>query len=144
MEGNIMDISVIDRSNYFKGLLLLIRKDRRITDSEIRLIKYVGKALGFEREFCKKAIHDILENNSIEDAPPEFSTKELAIKFIKDGFTIAFSDYEFHPFEKEWLRSVAKKNGIDLAWFRKESISVPNKKQFHSHMEVDDLTVKYS
>jgi hypothetical protein len=136
-----MNISVIDRSNYFKGLLLLIRKDRRITDSEIQLIQHVGKALGFEREFCRKAIHDILENNSIMDAPPEFSTKELAIKFIKDGLTIAFSDNELHPFEKEWLRSVAKKNGIDVLWFRHESISRKKRKLIPFHMEVDDLTV---
>jgi hypothetical protein len=144
MEGNIVNISVIDRSNYFKGLLLLIRKDRRITELEIQFMKRIGKALGFERQFCANAIHDILENNFIEDAPLEFSTKELAIKFIKDGFTLAFSDNEFHPFEKEWLRSIAKKNGIDLAWFRKESVNVTNKKQFPSHMEVDDLTVEYS
>jgi hypothetical protein len=144
MEGNIVNISVIDRSNYFKGLLLLIRKDRRITELEIQFMKRIGKALGFERQFCVIAIHDILENNFIVDTPLEFSTKELAIKFIKDGFTVAFSDNEFHPFEKEWLRSIAKKNGIDLAWFQKESIDGTNKKQFHSHLEVDDLTVKYS
>lgn len=33
-----MKISVIDASNYFKGLLLLIGKDRKITDPEIAQI----------------------------------------------------------------------------------------------------------
>jgi hypothetical protein len=141
---SIMKITVMDGSNYFKGLLLLIRKDRRITESEIQLMKRIGKSLGFERQFCVNAIHDILENNYIVDAPLEFSTKELAIKFIKDGFAIVLSNNEVHPFEKEWLRSIAKKNGLDLTWFHQESINAVNRKRFLSHMEVDDLIVKNS
>jgi hypothetical protein len=52
-----MNISVIDGVNYLKGLLLLIRKDRRISDSEIRLLRRIGKALGFERTFCDNEVH---------------------------------------------------------------------------------------
>jgi uncharacterized tellurite resistance protein B-like protein len=139
-----MKITVLDASNYFRGLLLLVRKDREISDSEMQLMKRIGKTLGFEREFFNNAIQDILENKYIVDAPPEFSTKELAIKFIKDGLTIAFSDDEFHSSEKEWLRSTAEKNGLELTWFREQSANASNRKQFSSHMEVDDLTVEYS
>ena len=139
-----MKITVLDASNYFKGLLLLIRKDREITDSEMQLMKRIGKTLGFEREFFNNAIQDILENKYIVDAPPEFSTKELAIKFIKDGLTIAFSDNEFHSSEKEWLQSTAEKNGLDLTWFRQQNANATNRKHLPSHMEVDDLTVEYS
>ena len=139
-----MKITVLDASNYFRGLLLLIRKDREITDSEMQLMKRIGKTLGFEREFFNNAIQDILENKYIVDAPPEFSTKELVIKFIKDGLTIAFSDNEFHSSEKEWLQSTAEKNGLDLIWFRQLSAYATNRKQLPSHMEVDDLTVEYS
>jgi hypothetical protein len=139
-----MIITVTDGSNYFKGLLLLIRKDRRITEKEIHAIKRIGKTLGFEREFCDNAIHDILENNFILDTPPKFSTKEIAMKFIKDGLAIAFLNNELHSFEKEWLRSTAKINGVDLAWFRQECINTTNRKQLTSQLEVDDLIVKYS
>jgi hypothetical protein len=100
---NLMKINVIDGSNYFKGLLLLIRKDRNIAESEIQLMKGIGKTLGFEREFCNNAIHEILENKHIVDVTPKFSTKDLAIKFIKDGLALAFSDNEFHPSEEDWL-----------------------------------------
>jgi hypothetical protein len=144
LEKSVMIITVADGSNYFKGLLLLIRKDRRITEMEIQTIKRIGKTLGFEREFCDNAIHDILENNYIVDAPPKFSTKEIAMKFIKDGLAIAFLNNELHPFEKEWLRSTAKINGVNLAWFRQECINTINRKHFTSQLEVDDLTVKYS
>jgi hypothetical protein len=139
-----MKITVVDGSNYFKGLLLLIRKDRKITQPEIELMKRIGKTLGFEREFCDSAIDEILDNKYIVDAIPEFSTKELAIKFIKDGLVIALSDGEIHPSEEEWLRSIAAKNGLDLTWFRQESVNALNRQQFPSHMEVDDLIVRYS
>ena len=73
-----MNIGVIDRSNYLKGLLLLVRKDSRISDAEVRLTKRIGKALGFEHAFCDNAIREILENKYIVDVPPEFSAKKLA------------------------------------------------------------------
>ena len=37
-----MKIGVIDGSNYLKGLLLLVRKDSRISDAEVRLSKCIG------------------------------------------------------------------------------------------------------
>ena len=83
-----MNISIVDGSNYFKGLLLLIRKDRKVSESEIHLMQRIGKILGFEKEFCDTAITDILENTYIQDEIPLFSTKELAEKFIKDGLSI--------------------------------------------------------
>ena len=138
-----MKITVIDGSNYFRGLLLLIRKDRKITQAEIELMKRVGKTLGFEKTFCDKAISEILGNKYIVDAPPVFSTKELAIKFIKDGLCLAFSDNDVHPSEEQWLRSTAEKNGLDLKWFSQEQENATNRKELSTRMEVDDLTVEY-
>ena len=139
-----MRITRADASDYFKGLLLLIRKDRKIAESEIQLMKHIGKSLGFEAEFCDNAIQEILENNYIVDAPSEFSTKELAVKFIRDGLAIACSDNEVHPSEEQWLRCIAEKNGLDLAWFGREIAIAANRRQLPAPMEVDDLTVEYS
>jgi hypothetical protein len=139
-----MKITVIDASNYFKGLLLLIGKDRKITDPEIEMMQRIGKALGFEKKFCDTAIHDILENRYIQDRPPEFSAKELATKFIKDGLTLAASDNEIHPFEEEWLLSAAKINGLDLPWFSEEKHNAAIRKDRQAHLEVDDLTVEHT
>ena len=138
-----MKISIRDGSNYFKGLLLLIRKDREIKESEIQLMKHIGKALGFEREFCENAIHEILENKFIIDNTPEFSTKEVAAMFIKDGLAIANSDTEIHLAEEEWLRSAAEHNGLDLNWFQFERTIAENRHHLPSKMEVDNLTVEY-
>lgn len=139
-----MNITVMDGSNYFRGLLLLIRKDRTIAESEIQLMKRIGKSLGFEREFCENAIQEIMENTHILDVPPEFSTKELAMKFIKDGCAIAVSDDEVHPSEEEWLRSTAEKNGLDVTWFREAISRATNRTPLPLHLEVDDLTVKHA
>ena len=138
-----MMISVVDGSNYFKGLLLLIRKDRRVTDSERQLMEHIGKSLGFERGFYVKAIQEILVNHYIVDEPPVFSKKELATLFIKDGFAIANSDNEIHSFEKEWLKVTAKKNFLDLNWFQQEFEISKIKIYPTAHMEVDALTIQY-
>ena len=136
-----MNISVIDASNYFKGLLLLIRKDRKITEPEIQLMKRIGKCLHFDPEFCNTAIDEILENRFIVDVPPEFSSRELAVKFIKDGLAIALVDNHLHPAEKEWLRATAEKNGLDEIWFGQELDNAVNRSQLPARMEVDDLNV---
>jgi hypothetical protein len=136
-------ISIIDGSNYFKGLLLLVRKDNEVKQPEIELMKRIGKTLGFEKEFCDNAIRDILENKYIVDAHPVFSSKELALKFIKDGLFVAFSDNEIHPSEEQWLRLTAEKNGIDLMLFSQELENVVQRKILSDRLEIDDLAVEY-
>ena len=139
-----MRIKIIDGSNYFKGLLLLIRQDRKITESEKLLMKRIGKTLGFEREFCENAIHEILDNKHIPDTIPEFSSIELAKKFIRDGLAIAHSDSEVHPLEEEWLRQTAMNYGIETSWFEDECRKVSGSKHLPEHLEVDSLTVTHS
>lgn len=139
-----MKISVIDASNYFKGLLLLIGKDRKISGPEIVLVQRIGKAFGFEKVFCDNAIRDILENKFILDVAPEFSKKELAKKFIKDGLTLAASDNEIDPTEEEWLLSIAEKNGLNAQWFYDEMQRAEKGKNAVGVLEVDGFTVEYS
>lgn len=138
-----MKISVIDASNYFKGLLLLIGKDRKITDPEIALVQRIGKAFGFEKMFCDNAIRDILENKFILDVPPEFSKKELAKKFIRDGLTLAASDSEIDESEEKWLLSIAEQNGLDAQWFYEELQRTKKGSGIRGILEVDGLTVEY-
>jgi hypothetical protein len=139
-----MKISVLDASNYFRGLLLLIGKDRKISASETWLMKRIGKTLGFENEFCANAIREILVNKYIDDAPPDFSTKELAVKFIKDGLSLAFSDEDFDPSEEQLLHSTAERNGIGTDIFVREQENALKRRCFPVRLEVDDLTVMYS
>ncbi len=139
-----MIITVQDASNYFKGLLLLSRKDRKITQSEIDLLKHIGKLLGFEPRFCDNAIAEILENEHIVDEVPCFSSRQLAIKFIKDGFVVALADGEAHPSELEWLRATAQRNNLDMESFSHEWEKARSRKQVPDRLEADGLMVKYS
>lgn len=139
-----MKIRIIDGSNYFRGLMLLIRQDRKVTDSERALMKRIGKSLGFEREFCEKAIHEILDNFQIPDTAPEFSSKELALKFIKDGLTLAMSDVEVHPLEEEWLRRTALHNGIDEEVFNIECSMAKERAGHPVTLEVENLIISHS
>ncbi|NMB83203.1 MAG: hypothetical protein GYA14_15450 [Ignavibacteria bacterium] len=105
-----------DKSNYFKGLLILIGKDKKISDSEKNNFRKLSKVLGFNKEFCDNAISELLDNEYIIETPPQFSNSEIAKAFIIDGMKIAFADKELHIFELNWLKSVAEKNSLDKEW----------------------------
>ena len=136
-----MKISKIDASNYLKGLMLLIRKDHKITETENILLMRIGKSLGFEPEFCERTINEILNNNFIEDTPPVFSEKDLAVKFIKDGLAVIFSDNIIHPAEENWLVATAEKNDIDIISFSELKKEYAKRHQVSPKLEVDDLIV---
>lgn len=105
-------------------MLLLIKTDRQITGQEFDIMKRLGKALGFEEQFCETAINEILDNPYIDTAHPVFSSKDVAQQFIKDGLTLAIADKEVHTGEVEWLQATAQKNDIDLQWFKQEARSL--------------------
>lgn len=121
--------------------MLLIRKDRKITDAENLLLMRIGKSLGFDREFCENTIKDILNNKYVEDSPPVFSNKELAEKFIKDGLAVVFSDNNIHPEEENWLIAVAEKNGIDKAAYFEYKNKYSGIDTMLAKLEVEDLIV---
>ncbi len=105
-----------DRSNYFKGLLLLVGADKIITDEETKLLTSIGKTLGFEKRFIKEVINDYLENEYISHEPPKFSQTNYAKAFIKDGIRLALADNELQSVEVEWLKKTADENSIPLTW----------------------------
>ncbi|MCU0452575.1 MAG: TerB family tellurite resistance protein [Bacteroidetes bacterium] len=135
-------ISVLDGSSYFKGLLLLLRKDNKMSTPEVDLVLRVGQSLGFEREFCENAVREILENEHIVDAPPKFSSPELAAKFIKDGLRIASADNELHPSELQWLWQTAEHNGLDPASIQSDLASLVSEGGV-KRLDVEDLRVEF-
>lgn len=137
-----MEISVLDAGNYFKGLLLLIRQDHKITETETTLMRRIGRSLGLEKEFCEEAIRDILENTYINDSPPTFATRELAMKFVRDGIRIASSPDGVREPEDRWLSLIVKANGIDVGWYDGEK-SNPASTGVDQPFEADDLLVRY-
>jgi hypothetical protein len=121
-----MKITLKDRSLYFKGLLLLIRKDRSIHAEEKRMMMRAGKILGFEKTFCENAIRDVLVNPYIEDVPPRFSNREIADRFIRDGIRFSLLDGTMDERETAWLSAVAGINGLARERMREAVQTVPD------------------
>jgi len=97
-------------------MLLLVRKDEKISVEEKELLMKIGKILGFNQRFCEQTINDLLQNEHITELPLQFSTKEWAEIFLKDGIKIAYSDHQLHVEEYNWLRQIARTNKISDQW----------------------------
>ncbi len=106
-----------DKSNYFKGLLVLVGKDKDITQNERELIKKIGNILGFNHNFVDKAINNFLKNKYIIEDPPIFSNYDLAEIFIKDGIRVALVDKVLNLDQITWLSNTALKNNLSKQWF---------------------------
>ena len=111
-----MNMTLQDRSFYFKGLLLLTRKDHIIADEEKALLLHLGALLQFNRDFCENTIRDVLNNPHFDEKPPLFSNRECAEMFLQDGIKMAFADNNLHKDEFEWMREIALRNNISSDW----------------------------
>jgi hypothetical protein len=114
--NSLMKIPLIDRGSYYRGLLVLIRRDRVVDSQERELMLQVGQKLDFDKRFCEAAMDDVLKNPHIKDKPMKFSDKKTAEFFLRDAILLAVVDDELHPKELSWLKEVAKENGIEDEW----------------------------
>lgn len=116
MEGIKLDI--IDKSNYFRGILLLMRKDSQISEQERNFVFKIGKTLGFDKEFIEDSIKDLMYNEFIEDNPPAFSNPEIAKSFIIDGLKLVSTDTFLDPNEITFLKKTAERNLLPEIWIK--------------------------
>jgi hypothetical protein len=112
-----MNIDQIDRSNYFKGLLILIGTTRKITETEKIAIRDVAGILGFGHNFVDTAMDELFGNQYIIAQPPRFSNHLLAEIFIRDGMRVAFANKVLHLYELQWLARFAINNNFSKQWF---------------------------
>ena len=111
-----MRLSELDRSNYFRAMLLLSGKDRKISKSEQNFIDTLGEKLGFEKSFTKSAVNTFFSNEHIPNEPPRFSNREIAESFIRDGIKLIIEDPKINQDEVDWISNVARVNGINENW----------------------------
>lgn len=109
-------LEYVDRSNYLRGILILIGIDKVISEEEREIILGIGKTLGFEKKFCETAISELLDNEYILQDVPKFSDIKLAESFIIDGLKVAVSDNELNPSELEFLKLTADANKLNNVW----------------------------
>ncbi len=115
-----VELDIRERSEYFRGLLLIMAADGDLHEMEERLVRDAVKPFGFSEEYLDESIHGILKNSHVSQKPPKFNNQQHAEKFLTDALDIAFADNELHENEEHWLRAAATENGIDLHWLREE------------------------
>jgi len=111
-----MRLSQEIKSQYYKGLLVLLRRDRIVHDLEKDLMLRFGDILGFEKGFCETAIDNLLSNANITRDPVFFSDDIVKECFFRDAVRLALVDGNLHPSELRWLRRVAHANGLTDPW----------------------------
>jgi|SRR5690554_2568452 len=121
-----MSIPFIDKSNYLKGLLIIARKDKKLADSEKKIISGIAESLGFAKDFYEEVLHNLLANKYIDEQPLKFSDKKIAESFVLDGLRLIYSDEYVEANEIDWLRKVAEENSIDEKWFNERLTSFKN------------------
>lgn len=112
-----MSISVQDKSNYLKGLLIIAKKDKVLSESEEKIIKNLAKKLGFSTDFYEYTIQNLLTNEYLTEEPVQFEERKVARSFILDGLRLARSDNQLHDEEVEWLKQTALNNKLEPEWF---------------------------
>ena len=109
-----------DKSTYLKGLLILAKRDKVLSESEERIITDIASRLGFSADFYKYTLQNLIANEFLTEEPVKFSNKKVAQSFIIDGFRLAHSDRHLDERESDWLRETASENEIDVEWFNKK------------------------
>lgn len=109
-------MTIIDKSNYLKGLLILARKNKKLVENEKKIIREAAKRMGFSKDFYEETLRNLLNNKYILEVPIKFSDQEVAKMFISEGIELALSDNEICENEMNWLRLIAKENSIPNEW----------------------------
>jgi uncharacterized tellurite resistance protein B-like protein len=113
-----MELTLLDKSNYLKGLLIVAKKDNELFESEKKIIKSISDRLGFSPDFYEETIRGLLSNKYIKDDPIVFSHHQIAKSFISDGLKLAYSDDHVAGPEISWIRATAVINDIDPEWMQ--------------------------
>ena len=115
-----MELTLIDKSSYLKGLLIVAKKDKQLTEPEKKIIRDIAVKLGFATDFYEDTLRSLLANKYILENPVKFSQKKIAESFIIDGMKLAFADNMVSDVEIDWLKLTALENGIEESWFEEK------------------------
>ena len=115
-----MNIPIIDRSNYLKGLFITAKLDKELTDKEKDILKKISDKLGFATDFFHETVRSLMTNKYILEEPIVFSNLEIAQSFIKDAVKLACVNSLVTDAEINWLKKTADINKINSSFVEKE------------------------
>lgn len=107
-----MNIPIVDRSNYLKGLFIIAKFDGKLNNQEKEILKTTSERLGFSRDFYEETARNLLRNKYIIEEKIKFSSKEFAISFLEDAIKLANSSDSLTENKINWLRSISELNEV--------------------------------
>jgi len=136
-----MNIPIIDRSNYLKGLFITAKLDGNLNKKEKELLKEISDQLGFSRDFYEETVRNLLRNKYIKEEKIKFSSKEIAKSFIEDALTISLSDGKLNESEIKWLKQISELNGIEQEFIEKNFDKIELKTINNSNIKTALLSI---
>jgi hypothetical protein len=112
-----MTLTDLDKSNYLRGLIILVGIDKQNNENKRKIIKEVAKILGFNQDFVENSLNEIYENKYINKDPPKFSNQVITEIFIRDGIGLASVNKVLHLHDIKWLLNTAVKNNLSEQFF---------------------------
>ena len=115
-----MNIPLIDRSNYLKGLFITAKLDKELSQAEKDILKKISDKLGFASDFFQETVRSLLSNKYIIEEPILFSSQMIASSFLKDAIKLACANDPVSDEEFNWLKKTAEINNISGGFVEKE------------------------
>jgi hypothetical protein len=133
VQNNSTAPEILDHSNYLRGLLILIGKDKNVWDYELKAFLEESSSMGFDKEFSRNALRDVIRNKYLETDPPLFFNKDLARRFLERGVGIINDGFKIHPDEVKFLESAAYVNGLIEEWNTRYFVKLKSKEEIMAH-----------
>lgn len=115
-----MNIPLLDRSNYLKGLFITAKLDRQLSEKEKEILKKISDKLGFAKDFYDETVRGLLSNKYLAEDPIVFSDQNIAKSFVSDAVKLIYADGRVTESEIDWLKKTAKANLIDDDFLKNE------------------------
>ncbi len=119
-QATLEGLSLRERSEFFRGLLLVMAADGELHGAEQELIKHAISPFDFSAEFVEESIESILKNRHVSQVPPRFESQANARLFLRAALDIAFADGVLDESEEKWLRATADLNGLPAEWLEEQ------------------------
>lgn len=115
-----MEVPLIDRSNYLKGLFITAKLDKQLSNKEKEILKKISDKLGFAKDFYDETTRGLLSNKYLTEDPIIFSDKAIAETFLRDAIRLIFCDGSDTKNELAWLKKTASANLIEGEFINNE------------------------
>lgn len=115
-----IEIPLIDRSKYLKGLFITAKLDKQLEENEKIMLRTISDKLGFAKDFFDETIRSLLANKYISEDHLTFSSEKIAETFLLDAIKLACADGKITESEKKWLLKTAESNNINEDWIQKK------------------------